>query len=1460
MIAPDSSRPARWLPWTALAALLAAGCAAPSASTPAAAPAAPAPAATASPAPAPLPALFVCGDSTAAPDGGPIVGWGEKIGQFFDPAKVKVENHAAAGRSARTYIEEGRWEAVRRRLHAGDVVLLQFGHNDTKSALSISRYDLSGLGDEVEHVTDPVSGKAMEIRTFGYYMDRMVKQGTAAGATVVVLSPIPRSKWSGGKIVLGEEGHGPWAAAVARKDGVPFLDVNAKIAAIYDPIGQPRIKALYFPRDNTHTNPAGAVLNAAVVTQGLIGLNDPVIAGYLRADAGGEAAAVVAGVARAAAEVPLSLPLKAAFPAPGATDVPIDTPLRLTFNSPPSLGTAGMIRIYDAADNRLVDSIDVSSPTAVKAIGGIGGYRYYPVMVSGSRVGIYFKNSALAYGHSYYVTVDAGVFREGADGYAALRQPAAWRFSTKAAPPAAGASRLVVAADGSGDFCTVQGALDFIPDGNTRPVEVYVKKGTYPEIIFFTHKDGITLRGESRKETVIEYATNDRFNSSSGNPYGTPGANPSLSQHVYRRGVLLAHRVHDFTLTNLTVRNTTPKGGSQAEAIIFNGLPDARAVVKDVDLYSFQDTLQINGQAYIEGCYIEGDVDFMWGNGPSFFENCVCRSVSSGCYYTQIRNPATNHGFVYLHCTFDGMPGIMGNYLSRIEPNRFPASEVVLIDCVEGHAVLPEAWQLQGYRGDLAKAPKTIRFWEYNSHDAQGRPVDVSERLAISRQLRQPADAEAIAHYSDPQWVLGGWDARKAAGGIGGGEAGAAGFSRSIPAAARGPEVTAQPASQIALLGTDPFLSAAAAGAGRLSYQWNKDGTPIPGATDPILRISGMTMADAANYTVTVTGRTGSVTSEAAELTAVAPATGFGPLPEGAVLPRRVPGRPAPRYVRPPAKPAPKLPEIPEAVFDATTFGAKGDGSTDNTAALQRAIEAATEAGGGIVFVPAAPRPYLFGPIELASRVNLQLDFGATLKALPYGASRLQPRPAGAAEPPGETKKEEKRAARREAKAEAGGWSAAPGSYPLDGRGRFADLISARGAHDVAITGGGTIDGDGAPWWAAFRADHAMPHRPFLIRLTGCERVLISGLTLTNSPMFHVAVNADQLTVFGLTVRAPISPNTDGVDPSGSHQLIQDCRIACGDDNIAVKAGGAFCSDLTVADCLFGIGHGLSVGGQSNAGLDGMTVRNCFFEGGTAGLRLKADATQGGPVRNISYSDLVMEGVQYPIEFYSYYNKVGNPGETSGRGNVTPQQAAAWNARPPNSLRSRTLPSWRNIAVTNLTSTRTRGYGIIWGLPLADGLVQGVRLANVRLSGGPGFKVYDAADVQFSGATDVGALLTSNALVITRQPAGQLVVAGGAADFSVAAAGSGAAAPAASSYQWILDGRPLADGPRPDGAVVSGSGTAHLRIERAQPAEDGRYAAVVSNRLDGFDVAAGALAAGSLPVSATSAPAELTVK
>ncbi|HVT83427.1 MAG TPA: pectinesterase family protein, partial [Phycisphaerae bacterium] len=407
----------------------------------------------------------------------------------------------------------------------------------------------------------------------------------------------------------------------------------------------------------------------------------------------------------------------------------------------------GKIQIFDATDGKVVESIDVGK-VGSKTIGAVASYKYYPVIAAGKVVEIFPVNGELQYGKTYYVLIEGGALKNGEGAYAGLSDSALWRFSTKKnppkLPPEAG-RRITVAADGTGDFCTVQGAVDFVPANNNTPTTIDIKRGTYTEMISITGKNALTFLGEDRKKTVIQYATNANFNNA-------PGGG-------YRRGVFLTQRCSDIVLANLTVHNTTPQGGSQAEAIIFNGSPTARAIVTGVDLLSYQDTLQINGQAYVSNTYIEGDVDFMWGSGPCFFENCECKAMArqgnSKGYYTQIRN-RTNHGYVYYKCTFDGQDKATGFLLGRIDPAVYPNSEVVLIDCQMTSAVGDVAWQFDNRTNPNAATDK-IQFLEYNSHDAAGNPVDVSKRLAGSKQLKLPADEAAVKNYGDASWVLGGW-------------------------------------------------------------------------------------------------------------------------------------------------------------------------------------------------------------------------------------------------------------------------------------------------------------------------------------------------------------------------------------------------------------------------------------------------------------------------------------------------------------------------------------------------------------------------------------------------------------------------------------------------------------------------------------------------------------------------------
>src|SRR5215207_855188 len=446
-------------------------------------------------------------------------------------------------------------------------------------------------------------------------------------------------------------------------------------------------------------------------------------------------------------------------PAAGATGVNTDAQLKVTFDQAPTVGTSGKVRIFNAADNSLVDTVDLGvdtntgihapGPQSARPIGGSSWqFHYHPVIVEGNTATIYTKVK-LAYGQTYYVTMEPGVITDAAGApFVGVSDPTAWQFSTKAEGPAAGTSTLTVAADGTGDFDTVQGAVDFVPTNNTQPVTINVRKGKYTEIVYVrSNKRFITVRGEDRNESVIQYANNENLNTGS-SPRAVFGVDAA-----------------DFTLENVTVVNTTTRFNSenrtrQSEA--FRGNND-RILLNRVNLKSFQDTLllqsQTNQGGFVNESYIEGDIDFLWGTGAVYFRNTEVKMVNSNAYYTQIRNGQGKNGYVFVNSRFTAAPGVTGAYLTRIDPDQFPYSQVVLIDSVLGPHVRPDAWRLDDNARDGFTAPLTqegysnVRFWEFNSRDEAGNPVDVSQRHPISHQMTQ----EEADFWRGPANVLGGW-------------------------------------------------------------------------------------------------------------------------------------------------------------------------------------------------------------------------------------------------------------------------------------------------------------------------------------------------------------------------------------------------------------------------------------------------------------------------------------------------------------------------------------------------------------------------------------------------------------------------------------------------------------------------------------------------------------------------------
>jgi polygalacturonase len=396
-----------------------------------------------------------------------------------------------------------------------------------------------------------------------------------------------------------------------------------------------------------------------------------------------------------------------------------------------------------------------------------------------------------------------------------------------------------------------------------------------------------------------------------------------------------------------------------------------------------------------------------------------------------------------------------------------------------------------------------------------------------------------------------------------------------------------------------------------------------------------------------------------------------------------------------------------QQVFDVRQFGAKGDGKTLDTEAIQKALDACGKAGGGTVQLTTGV--YLSKPIFLKTNTTLQIDEGATLKATDEPADFINPR-----------------------------------KTDLNG------FVNASKQTNVAITGKGTINGSGQRWWpAALEAKAAKKpetqKRPRMVIFTGCKDVRVEGVTLTNSPSFHlVPKDCENVDIAGVKFLDPNNPpNTDAMDPSTSrHVRITRCIVDVGDDHVAIKSGranpeypNAACEDITVTDCTFLQGHGMSIGSEITGGVKNLKVERLTFENSDNGIRIKTDRTKGGMVENASYTDITMKNVIVPISIAGYYPKL--PDEDKAQP-VTP-----------------TTPVYRNILIKNMTATSPESAGFIVGVP--ESPITDVVLENVTITAPKGLIIRNAKvtlkNVKIIVQEGEPFILQENAAVVGLEPA-----------------------------------------------------------------------------------------------------------
>jgi polygalacturonase len=355
---------------------------------------------------------------------------------------------------------------------------------------------------------------------------------------------------------------------------------------------------------------------------------------------------------------------------------------------------------------------------------------------------------------------------------------------------------------------------------------------------------------------------------------------------------------------------------------------------------------------------------------------------------------------------------------------------------------------------------------------------------------------------------------------------------------------------------------------------------------------------------------------------------------------------------------------------DVRTYGAKGDGATKDTAAIQKAIDDCAAKGGGTVLLTAGT--YVSAPILIKSNITLHLDKGAMLLGSPDHAD-----------------------------------------YPPKMEFHVQDLqplVGAENATNIALEGEGTIDGNGQSWWDEIRSVHnggvlGNHPRPKLIILDHCKNIRVEGITIQNSPMWQlVPYYSDNIVIRNIRVLAPQhSPNTDAVDPFASSNILIDHVFAdVGDDDIAIKSGPIDSpgpddpsKNIKITDCTFKHGHGLSIGSELSGGAQNILAERISFEGTDTGIRVKANRDRGNNIGNFVFRDITMKDVKNDIIISEYYPKIAPEGE------VAPAPIG------------RLTPFFHDIVLENVTATGDTNAGAIYGLP--ESLVKNVVLKNVHI-------------------------------------------------------------------------------------------------------------------------------------------------
>ncbi|HEX7529978.1 MAG TPA: glycosyl hydrolase family 28 protein [Pyrinomonadaceae bacterium] len=378
-----------------------------------------------------------------------------------------------------------------------------------------------------------------------------------------------------------------------------------------------------------------------------------------------------------------------------------------------------------------------------------------------------------------------------------------------------------------------------------------------------------------------------------------------------------------------------------------------------------------------------------------------------------------------------------------------------------------------------------------------------------------------------------------------------------------------------------------------------------------------------------------------------------------------------------------------EHIFDITAYGAVDDPMVSSANAFRRAIADCHRAGGGIVRVPAGH--YLTGPIDMVDNMTLHVDKGAVVL---FETDR--------AKYPDITSR----------------WEGLTENGPHP-------LLFANGLHNIAITGPGTFDGQGAAWWATMdmaehgnaRPDRPIRRRPMMVQIKDCTDVRIDGPTFINSPFWAIHLLYSENIDVGncRLINPPTSPNTDALNSdSCRHVVVHDCFADVGDDAFGIKSGrdeegrkmNRPTEDITYIRCHVAHAHSVcAIGSEESGSVRHVRFLNCTGDGTDNGIRLKSTRGRGGIVEDVVASNIHLKNVRNAIILSLRYVKT-----------------------EPESLSERT-PLFRNIHIEHVTAVNSRNCCVIEGLE--EQPIQNVTLNDLDLSGTNGVTCSYARDVTF---------------------------------------------------------------------------------------------------------------------------------